>query len=125
MKFDRMRYMVSCLVICCLMTVGACGQDEGQSTPSASTSTTSAGDQVGAEQGNPVVGDDPSAMEVEFDTEGLEDFDSADFDLSEIDPEADIAMARRMRIIVGVAIFAFVACIVVAVLLRKRRSRRT
>lgn len=67
--------------------------------------------------------DDPASLDVEFDIGDMEDFDSEDFDLSAVDPEADAALQGTVQTVLIAAAAVLSAILGVVLYLRSKRKR--
>ena len=106
----------ACFCVWLLLANNLYSQDTSVSTEAQAAATDDAG------SAEPSVDSDPASMDVEFDTEGLEDFDSESFDLAEVDPEADKALAGRFQQMMMVLAVVVIACVVLVVVIRARRK---
>lgn len=122
------------LLVCLSLTLGlasnACAQTSPPATealPESSSGAGSAADtaaDTGAtnEQASGTA-DDPASLDVEFDIGDMEDFDSEDFDLAAVDPEADAALQGLVQTVLLAAGAVLIALIGIVWFIRAKRKR--
>ncbi len=115
----RIPQLLICVALALGLTLNACAQ---ASLPLPDASPPSAG-LTAADEQDAATAEDPASLDVEFDIGDMEDFDSEDFDLAAVDPEADVALQGLVRTVLLATGAILIALIGGVLFLRAKRKR--
>ncbi len=79
--------------------------------------------QAATDNNDTTVPSDPASLDVEFDVGDLEEFDSDDFDLAAVDPEADAELRGMVQNVLIVAGLVTAALIGLVIYIRAKRKQ--
>jgi len=122
----RMIQLIVCLSLTLGLALNACAQPSPPTSEASTQSSPGAGAGAGSEATNEQASgtaDDPASLDVEFDIGDMEDFDSEDFDLAAVDPEADAALQGLVQKVLLAAGAVLIALIGIVWFIRAKRKR--